>query len=153
MHQISSSVLASAVTYVKVATFAYDSWGDTTSPGAQAANNPWQYAGGYKDVSTGYTKFGALYYNPAIGRFTQVDPSGQDANRYAYAGCNPISGKDPTGLAPTGCSAGLLIVGTIVGVTWTAAGVLSPTVAGGIVAAVAGTVFTLFLGILSLYCD
>ncbi|WP_369125309.1 RHS repeat-associated core domain-containing protein [Cryobacterium sp. GrIS_2_6] len=68
-----------------------------TSAGAWAANNPWRYAGGYKEVSTGYTKFGARNYNPAIGRFTQTDPSRQEANRYAYAGCNPISGKDPTG--------------------------------------------------------
>ncbi|MDY7542127.1 RHS repeat-associated core domain-containing protein [Cryobacterium sp. 5B3] len=96
---LGSTILLTDSAQTKVATYAYDSWGNVTSSGAQAANNPWQYAGGYKDVSTGYTKFGARYYNPAIGRFTQVDPSGQEANRYAYAGCNPISFADPSGLS------------------------------------------------------
>jgi uncharacterized protein RhaS with RHS repeats len=41
---------------------------------------------------------GARYYNPFRGRFTQADPSGQSANRYAYVGCNPINATDPTGL-------------------------------------------------------
>ncbi|MDQ0028490.1 RHS repeat-associated core domain-containing protein [Arthrobacter bambusae] len=38
------------------------------------------------------------YYNPYRGRFTQSDPSGQEANRYLYAGANPVSNTDPTGL-------------------------------------------------------
>jgi RHS repeat-associated protein len=72
----------------KVATYTYDSWGKTTATGSQAATHPWQYAGGYKDTTTGYTKFGARYYNPTTGRFTQPDPSGQEDNGYIYAGSN-----------------------------------------------------------------
>ena len=85
-------------TQAVAATYAYD-WGLTTSTtGAQATNNPWQYAGGYYDASTQRIKFGARYYNPYRGRFTQTDPSGQEANRYVYATCNPINKSDRTGL-------------------------------------------------------
>ena len=31
-----------------------------------------------------------------------MDPSGQEKNPYAYAACNPINGKDPSGLACAG---------------------------------------------------
>ncbi len=44
---------------------------------------------------------GARYYQPASGRFTQLDPHpGQllTVNRFAYVGCNPTNGTDPTGL-------------------------------------------------------
>ncbi|MGQ0680518.1 MAG: RHS repeat-associated core domain-containing protein, partial [Actinomycetota bacterium] len=61
--------------------------------------NPWQFAGGFKDAFSGYYKFGARYYDPVIGRWTQPDPSGMDANSYAYAGSNPANFVDPSGLA------------------------------------------------------
>ncbi len=35
--------------------------------------NPWQYAGGYFESSTGLVKFGTHYYNPALGRWTQTE--------------------------------------------------------------------------------
>ena len=41
--------------------------------------------------------FGARYYDATLGRWTQQDPSGQDANPYAYAACNPANNVDPTG--------------------------------------------------------
>jgi RHS repeat-associated protein len=82
----------------KAATYTYDSWGTTTATGAQATTNPWQYAGGYKDTTTGLTKFGARYYTPGIGRFTQPDPSSQEDNRYRYAAANPINNTDQSGL-------------------------------------------------------
>lgn len=69
--------------WITAATYSYDSWGNTTATGAEAASNPWQYAGRYKDSTTGYTKFGARSYDPTTGRFTQTDPSGQEQNRYA----------------------------------------------------------------------
>jgi RHS repeat-associated protein len=49
------------------------------------------------DTATGLTKFGARYYNPDLGRFTQRDPSGEDLP-YAYAGCDPVNHTDWTGL-------------------------------------------------------
>ena len=59
--------------------------------------NHYRYATGYTDP-TGLTKLGARYYNPALGRFTQTDPSGQEENAYAYASGDPSSVNDPTGL-------------------------------------------------------
>ena len=43
----------------------------------------------------------ARHYDPATGRFLQVDPLGIDAAElYAYAANNPYAFWDPTGLAP-----------------------------------------------------
>lgn len=79
------------------ATYSYDAWGSTTSPvTGVAAQNPWRYASGYTDA-TGLIKFGTRYYNPAWGRFTQQDPTGQESNAYAYVGCNPVNAVDPSG--------------------------------------------------------
>jgi RHS repeat-associated protein len=83
----------------KTASYAYDPYGRTrTATGPSAAGNAFRYAGGLYDPTTGATKFGARYYDPNVGRFTQPDPSGQEQNPYAYAGCNPASANDPTGL-------------------------------------------------------
>ncbi|MCR2826704.1 RHS repeat-associated core domain-containing protein [Microbacterium sp. zg.Y909] len=50
----------------------------------------------------GWVHFGNRWYNPTLGRWTQqdtldapLDPT--NANRYAYAGCDPINNSDPTG--------------------------------------------------------
>lgn len=96
---LGSVILLTDSSQNKAATYAYDSWGQATSTtGTQAATNPWTYAGGYNDTTSNRIKFGARYYNPARGRFTQPDPSGREANRYLYAGANPIDAADPTGL-------------------------------------------------------
>ncbi len=42
---------------------------------------------------------GARYYQPELGRWTQPDPSGQEANAYLYVGGNPVNFVDPSGLA------------------------------------------------------
>ncbi|MFF7365851.1 RHS repeat-associated core domain-containing protein, partial [Streptomyces sp. NPDC008125] len=53
--------------------------------------------GAYTDP-TGLYKMGARYYDPTLGRFTQPDPSGQEANTYLYAAGDPINRTDPGGL-------------------------------------------------------
>lgn len=80
--------------------YTYDPYGVTTETKAALTNvfKPWRYAGQYQDVSTGLYKMGARYYQPELGRWTQPDPSGQDANAYLYVGGNPVNFVDPTGL-------------------------------------------------------
>jgi uncharacterized protein RhaS with RHS repeats len=43
-------------------------------------------------------QLGFRFYDPEIGRFTQLDPIKDGLNWYAYCGGNPISAVDPTGL-------------------------------------------------------
>jgi RHS repeat-associated protein len=62
------------------------------------------YAGGTQDP-TGLTHLGAREYDPTTGRFISVDPvmnltDPQQWNAYAYAGNNPTTLSDPTGLVP-----------------------------------------------------
>ncbi len=77
------------------ARYGYDPYGQTVvKTGSAADGNPWRYTGAYLD-STGLYKMGARYYDPARGRFTQLDPLG---NGYVYASDNPVNFTDPTGL-------------------------------------------------------
>ncbi|HSH61576.1 MAG TPA: RHS repeat-associated core domain-containing protein [Acidimicrobiales bacterium] len=80
--------------------YTYDPFGVTTETKALLTDvfNPWRYAGQYEDTTTGLYKMGARYYQPELGRWTQQDPSGQEANAYLYAGSNPINAVDPSGL-------------------------------------------------------
>ncbi len=80
----------------KVNSYSYDPYGMQLSASETVAN-PWRYASGQYDGATGLTKFGSRYYDPALGRFTQRDPIGQDLP-YAYAGANPVNNVDPQGL-------------------------------------------------------
>ena len=77
------------------ATYSYDPYGNTTSSGSAAAGNPFRYEAGYQDP-TGLYHYGARYYDPGMGRWTQSDPTGQDPG-YVYAGDDPINSSDPSG--------------------------------------------------------
>jgi RHS repeat-associated protein len=64
--------------------------------------NPHGFVGGYQDA-TGLTHLGAREYDPNLGRFVSLDPvqdltDPQQWNGYAYAGNNPVTGSDPSGL-------------------------------------------------------
>ncbi len=80
--------------------YSYDPYGVTSETTSSALVNPWRYTGQYQDLSTGLYKMGARYYQPDLGRWTQRDPSGLDANAYAYVGGNPVNFVDPSGFAP-----------------------------------------------------
>lgn len=61
------------------------------------------WLGKTKDPTTGLSALGARYFDSALGRFLSTDPatddsSAQQANPYSYAGDNPITYLDPTGL-------------------------------------------------------
>ncbi len=84
--------------YNDVASYTYDPYGNTTVAGPMGYQNPYRYASGYSDDTTGLIKFGARYYNPQAGQWTQLDPSGKNPG-YAYAGDDPINASDPSGKA------------------------------------------------------
>jgi RHS repeat-associated protein len=107
-------------TGAQVAAYSYDPYGATrTANGPAAAANPHRYIGGYLDTTTGLYKLGARYYDPTLGRFTQMDPSGQEANDYVYAESCPTSRVDPTGLrtytVTVQCQVVNFFLGTVVG--------------------------------------
>jgi RHS repeat-associated protein len=77
-------------------TYSYDPWGVITAT-TGTVTNPYRYAGGYYDTTTGLTKFGTRYYDPTLGRWTQRDPSGHEPNAYNYASCSPVNTVDPSG--------------------------------------------------------
>jgi RHS repeat-associated protein len=85
----------------------YDPYGVPTitqNSGSQALpQNPYTFGGtGVKDRTTGWVHYANRYYNPSTGTWTQqddldapLDPA--NANRYAYAGGDPINNIDPVG--------------------------------------------------------
>jgi RHS repeat-associated protein len=88
-----------------VETYQYDPYGNLTSSTGSVAN-PWRFAGGYFDSGTGLYKFGARYYDPTLGRWSQQDPlpgkltDPNSLNRYLYVSDDPVSLTDPSGKDP-----------------------------------------------------
>jgi RHS repeat-associated protein len=75
-------------------TYSYDPYGNTTAT-TGSVSNPFRYIGGVWDASAKLYKLGERYYDPSIGRFTQLDPLGEE---YQYAGDDPVNFSDPSGL-------------------------------------------------------
>ncbi|MGX1911925.1 RHS repeat-associated core domain-containing protein [Streptomyces phaeochromogenes] len=78
---------------------------------------PYRFTGGYQDP-TGLYHNKARYLDPNIGRFTQPDPAGLEANPYLYASGDPTNIIDPTGLWGWGEVLGG-VLGTAIGITAT----------------------------------
>jgi RHS repeat-associated protein len=73
----------------------YDPYGVMLHQQEQSGfTNLFKFAGGQYRSSTGLYKFGQRYYNPNLGRWTQLDPAGTG---YVYAGDNPVNAVDPSG--------------------------------------------------------
>ncbi len=93
--------LVDATTGDQRAAYTYDPYGaNATATGVNGAlpANPWRWVGGYLDAATGLYHFGARYYDPTTGRFTQVDPvEGGSCNDYDYVCGDPVNDSDLNG--------------------------------------------------------
>jgi hypothetical protein len=60
--------------------------------------------------------FGTRYYDPSLGRWTQQDPVGgslgdlNSANRYVYAGDDPVNLVDPSGKDAFDCALAIAVI-------------------------------------------
>jgi RHS repeat-associated protein len=60
------------------------------------------YTGRPRDLATGLSDNWHRWYDAAVGRFLSEDPAAADLNLFRYAGNNPMTNTDPTGLDWTG---------------------------------------------------
>jgi RHS repeat-associated protein len=134
-----------------VNSYGYDPLGNINGSQEQTGiNNPWKYAGGFLDSSTGLYKYGIRYYDPTIERWTQRAPiagSLQEtlkANPYVYAANDAVNAVDPSGQDAINCiGANLLLV---LGLAALVAALFALfTTAGGIASFTTGTLLILGL--------
>ncbi len=138
-------------------TYKYDPWGVQTlsagGTGNGAGQNPYAFHGGIKDPGSGLVKFGLRWYNPTTGTWTQqdtldspLDPA--NANRYAYAGDDPVNNIDPSGQYLSACTTqaiNLAIGAIVLGIGYggalaaVAAGITAPAGIAAIVTLGSGT--------------
>ncbi|MCL6630695.1 MAG: RHS repeat-associated core domain-containing protein, partial [Armatimonadetes bacterium] len=83
----------------------YDAWGNEYPIMVSTADNPYRYVGqlGYythwMDSSlTDLLHLGVRFYEPGVGRFSQVDPARDGVNWYGYVDDKPTRYVDPAGL-------------------------------------------------------
>jgi len=82
----------------RVNTYRYDPYGQALPAPTHSGgiDQPYRYTSGHLDTATGLYKLGIRFYDPTLGRFTQIDPTGADPH-YTYARNNPINYVDPGG--------------------------------------------------------
>jgi RHS repeat-associated protein len=83
------------------ARYRYDPFGQVESA-TGTLDNPIRFASAEHVPALGLYKMGERWYDPKLGRFTQQDPLNQpldarQANRYLYAGQDPVNLADPSG--------------------------------------------------------
>jgi RHS repeat-associated protein len=119
----------------------YDAYGaETVTAGkssTQWQQNPYGFKTGLRSSNSdsGLTKFGYRWFSATTGSWAErdtldvpLDPG--NANRYAFVGCDPINGSDPSGRAISPCGATAAITGIASFALAGAALVLSPFTAG-----------------------
>jgi RHS repeat-associated protein len=84
-----------------LAPYAYDAFGAQSKVPAVAydlRDNPFQYAGEYRDPVWGGYYLRARWYHPDLPVFLSRDPM-HNLNRYGYGGGNPVMHTDPSGMS------------------------------------------------------
>jgi RHS repeat-associated protein len=141
--------------------YSYDPYGTPTltvdSGGNGTVQNPYTFKNGVQERTTGWIRYGARWYDPSTGRFTQQDTldaplDPHNANRYAYAADDPINLSDPTGLVcaydVAAAGAGIVAAGLGIGAT-VATGTIAGAPAGAVLGLGAGSA-ALLSGVYSL---
>lgn len=93
----------------KVDNYSYDPYGQTRTVN-ESFPQPYRYTGGLLDPATGLYKLGIRYYDPTLGRFTQIDPTGLDV-AYNYVSNSPVNYTDPDGTCGFCFAPALLVPG------------------------------------------
>ncbi len=79
----------------------YDAYGTqknaTPAEGYDLSENPFQYAGEFRDPLWGGIYLRARWYDPDFPIFLSRDPMPEQLNHYGYAGGNPVTNTDPSG--------------------------------------------------------
>ena len=81
-----------------LARYEYDVFGAIRAE-TGTSDNTRKFTGKEFDADSNLYYYGARYYDPYIGRFTQRDPAEDGVNWYAYTYNNPLKYTDPTGQA------------------------------------------------------
>ncbi len=76
--------------------YQYDPFDNVVSQTEQVPN-VFKWLGTVFDSATQLYKMGKRYYSPALGRFTQRDPTESPLDPYGYAGDDPINQSDTSG--------------------------------------------------------
>jgi len=121
-----------------------------------------KFTGQMYDYLTNLYYYGARYYDPEIGRFTQADTivprplDGQTFNRYTYCANNPFKYADPTGhsfmgffsriFGAIGAAIGAVIGGIIGGLTLGPAGLFMGAMLGSMMGGRIGSIAGAYLG-------
>ncbi|HZT96717.1 MAG TPA: RHS repeat-associated core domain-containing protein, partial [Chloroflexota bacterium] len=96
--QLGSTRLLTDSAGLKRGTFTFDPYGNIAASSAGYVT-PFLFAGQYRDNETGFYYLRARYYDSATAQMISRDPSiGLTHGAYEYAGNNPLSAGDPTGL-------------------------------------------------------
>jgi RHS repeat-associated protein len=80
--------------------YSFDPYGNLIASTGTAAN-PFQFAGEYTDIESGFYYLRARYYDPTTAQFISRDPAvAQTRQPYPYVAGNPLNSTDPSGLDP-----------------------------------------------------
>ncbi|WP_160311288.1 RHS repeat domain-containing protein, partial [Streptacidiphilus anmyonensis] len=105
-NQGTGSTTVNATTGQVLARRYFKPYGDPRGTAATTWPDDHTFLGKTTDTSTALVDVGARKYDPTTGRFISADPvfqpgQPQSIGGYAYAGDDPVSSSDPTGLSPT----------------------------------------------------
>ncbi len=90
--------MTTAAGTVQAVTYLYSAYGYATATATSGSLiQPYRWGQGYTDDPTGLIKLGLRYYDPALGRFMQQDPTGKDKYAYSYGNNCASTFNDPTG--------------------------------------------------------